>query len=241
MPFTFSHPAIVLPLAKIHKNKLSATAVIIGSMAPDFEYFIRMEMYREHSHSLGGMLFFELPVTLLCCVIYHWLVRDSLIKALPEPIQNRFSEYVGIDLFGWLRKYWYVLIYSALIGAFSHIFWDAFTHSTGYFARRIPFLQETTTYFGVEMRNCDWGQLFSTLVGGMVILLAIILPIQGSVNWKKLLPKARYWITVFAILMIVLLLRNVQNLGDVIATTIAGGLLGLVFAPVVLKALRFGR
>ncbi|SEF46838.1 protein of unknown function [Flavobacterium urumqiense] len=42
MPFTFSHPAIILPFLK--NKKLSATALIIGSMSPDFEYFFRMKM-----------------------------------------------------------------------------------------------------------------------------------------------------------------------------------------------------
>jgi len=36
MPFTFSHPAIVLPLTKA-RLKLSATGLIVGSTIPDFE------------------------------------------------------------------------------------------------------------------------------------------------------------------------------------------------------------
>jgi len=43
MPFTFSHPAIVLPLATLRRQWISATGLIIGSITPDFEYFIRMK------------------------------------------------------------------------------------------------------------------------------------------------------------------------------------------------------
>jgi hypothetical protein len=42
MPFTFAHPAIVLPLKHLPKRWYSLTGLIIGSMTPDFEYFIRM-------------------------------------------------------------------------------------------------------------------------------------------------------------------------------------------------------
>jgi hypothetical protein len=38
MPFTLSHQPFFLPFLKI--KKLSATALIIGSMSPDFEYFL---------------------------------------------------------------------------------------------------------------------------------------------------------------------------------------------------------
>ncbi|WP_434297574.1 DUF4184 family protein [Clostridium sporogenes] len=40
MPFTFSHPAIVLHLEKKWNKYFSFTALILGSMSPDFEYFI---------------------------------------------------------------------------------------------------------------------------------------------------------------------------------------------------------
>ena len=39
MPFTFAHPAAVLPFAKKHSSYISVTALILGSMAPDFPIF----------------------------------------------------------------------------------------------------------------------------------------------------------------------------------------------------------
>ena len=38
MPFTFSHPAIILPLAKINAKYISLTALVAGSMAPDSDF-----------------------------------------------------------------------------------------------------------------------------------------------------------------------------------------------------------
>ena len=42
MPFTFSHPAVILPATYLDKKYYCLSALIIGSMTPDFEYFIRM-------------------------------------------------------------------------------------------------------------------------------------------------------------------------------------------------------
>src|SRR5215467_12574272 len=39
VPFTFSHPAAVLPLAR---RGLVFSALVVGSMAPDFPYFVQM-------------------------------------------------------------------------------------------------------------------------------------------------------------------------------------------------------
>lgn len=40
MPFTFSHPAIILPLSYLPKKWFSLTGLIIGSLIPDFEYLL---------------------------------------------------------------------------------------------------------------------------------------------------------------------------------------------------------
>ena len=39
MPFTFSYPAIVLPLTYLPRRWFSLTGLIIGSLTPDFEDF----------------------------------------------------------------------------------------------------------------------------------------------------------------------------------------------------------
>lgn len=61
MPFTFSHPGAVLPLNFLPKKYFSMTALVIGSMAPDFEYFFRMRAQSYYSHRWSGMFWFDLP------------------------------------------------------------------------------------------------------------------------------------------------------------------------------------
>ncbi|OHX65615.1 DUF4184 family protein [Flammeovirga pacifica] len=52
MPLTFAHPAFVLFLKK---NKyLSITALIIGSVIPDFEHFLILDISKKYGHTIGG-------------------------------------------------------------------------------------------------------------------------------------------------------------------------------------------
>ncbi|WP_220463965.1 DUF4184 family protein [Adhaeribacter radiodurans] len=44
MPFTFSHPAIVLPLTLLLRKWYSLTGLVIGSLTPDFEYFYQFSI-----------------------------------------------------------------------------------------------------------------------------------------------------------------------------------------------------
>lgn len=235
MPFTFCHPAIVLPLTKISRNRISATGLIIGSMSPDFEYFIKMRLEGLHGHTLAGLIYFDLPVTLIAAFFFHLYVRDALILNLPEVLKKRLIPFVGLNWIDWVKRYWYVLIYSALIGIFSHVFWDAFTHTNGFFVERIPTLQVSVNIFGQTMPIADLGQLLSSLFGGAFILIALMIPPKPEISMNQLKRKIYYWLMIVLITAITLLIRNGQGLGDFIATTIAGGFIGLVLAPVILK------
>ncbi|SEP14833.1 DUF4184 family protein [Paenibacillus sp. OV219] len=55
MPFTFAHPAYALPLKFINPRYLSATGLVLGSMAPDFEYFLTLEPHQTIGHSFSGL------------------------------------------------------------------------------------------------------------------------------------------------------------------------------------------
>ena len=66
MPFTFAHPAIVLPLLKKKYSRyFSATGLIVGSMAPDFEAFIGFRKEKIYSHNWLGVFWFDLPLALI--------------------------------------------------------------------------------------------------------------------------------------------------------------------------------
>lgn len=235
MPFTFSHPAIVLPLTKIHPNKLSATGLIIGSMAPDFEYFIKMKMEKVHGHTLEGIFYFDLPLTIVLAFIFHLFVRDQLINNLPNSLNHKLLRFTQINWLQWVKKRWYVLIYSSLIGIFSHLCWDAFTHTNGFFVRHIPILQGWIDISGVLVRKTDLLQLLSTIFGGLFILTVLVLPKHTALNTKLIFRKVKFWLLVSLITILILILRNGDSTGDFVATFIAGGLIGIIGASLLFR------
>jgi hypothetical protein len=84
MPFTFSHPALVLPLYAAGKKYLSLPGLVMGSIAPDFEYFLRMKKgISYYSHTTAGLLYFNLPLSLVLLFVFHEIVRNLLILHLP--------------------------------------------------------------------------------------------------------------------------------------------------------------
>ena len=97
MPFTFSHPAIVLPLKKVSGKMLSLTGLVVGSLTPDFEYFIRMSVRSTYSHTILGLLWFDIPFGLLLTFLYHLIVRDPFITHLPEVLNRKLNSFKYFD------------------------------------------------------------------------------------------------------------------------------------------------
>ncbi len=128
MPFTISHAAVAAPLAR---RGMILSAVAVGSMAPDFEYFLRLSMNSRWSHSLTGALTFCLPLSLLVLWLFHAFLKRPLIAVLPAAHRERLAACVGPFAFGPWRRFLRIVI-SILIGIGSHLVFDAWTHDSGY-------------------------------------------------------------------------------------------------------------
>ncbi|WP_053178170.1 DUF4184 family protein [Peribacillus loiseleuriae] len=61
MPLTFAHPAAILPFLRKSKY-INFSAMVLGSMAPDFEYFLSGQPIGEISHTFIGFVAFNLPI-----------------------------------------------------------------------------------------------------------------------------------------------------------------------------------
>src|SRR5690242_5688377 len=120
MPFTPAHVALVLPAVRMNPRYLSATGLIIGSMAPDFEYFFRMSSDAKYGHTLPGLFLFDLPVTVLLAIVFHQVVKQKLISHLPVFLQTRLQPLRQLDFMTHLKTYFMAFAVSALVGAASH-------------------------------------------------------------------------------------------------------------------------
>ena len=235
MPFTFSHPAIILPLLKLHKNKVSATALFAGAMAPDFEYFINFQMKQIHGHTINGMLYYDLPLALLLCFGFHYLVRDALIHYSPRIIKNRWCHYIGYDWKSRWQQHWKMIILSAIIGIASHLFLDSFTHPNRFFTNHIEFLSYSIGFLGNEMKIYDIGQVWGSVLGLMAITWVVLKEPEKRQFRSGFRTKVIFWSMAFTICLLVVFLRDCRHISDLIATGIAGGMIGLMLAPWIMK------
>src|SRR5437763_5725606 len=133
MPFTFSHPAAILPFRIFRKKWFSLTALVIGSVVPDFEYFLRMKDESFYSHKFWGIWWFDLPLAFLLSFLFHDVVRNPLFSNLPYTLQKRFKGYMDFKWGDYLRKHFGIVVFSFLVGIVSHILWDRLTHETANF------------------------------------------------------------------------------------------------------------
>nr|WP_294948053.1 DUF4184 family protein [uncultured Mucilaginibacter sp.] len=237
MPFTFAHPAIVLPLYQLPKRLVSLTALIIGSMIPDFEYFIRMKLIGIYGHSVGGLFWFDLPLGLLIYFVYQRLIKNTLIDHLPVYLNGRFSAYKSNTAGRVSVNSIAIIAICLLIGSASHLFWDGFTHKQRFFAVHFPVFTSTISVAGHPVFVYKLLQHSSTVLGFSIIGYAITRLPSGEATGRQ--NKGRFWICVLAIMLAVLAIKTIASFniwgsqggfpyGEIIVTAISGFLLGLL-------------
>lgn len=171
MPFTVSHPAIVLPLKSLWPRYFSLSGLFAGAMSPDLIYFLlcHTEM-RGFSHSWTGLFIFCLPAGVAFVLAFHWLVKRELILNLPKPFDRWLSGLAESKFRVSGGGAWSALVGSVLIGALSHFFWDSFTHAGGEIVKMLPALNTDITFMGITRSYSRWIQHASTIVGGLAVL-----------------------------------------------------------------------
>lgn len=231
MPFTFCHPAIILPLTK--SKKLSTSALIIGSTAPDFEYFLRMDMVRSHSHDFWAIFYFNLPLTLALYFIFQAIVKVPLINHSPDFLYYRFNKYLKHKpIFKSFSQIKWIVI-SAIIGIFSHLLWDSFTHRQGFFEGHLPILLKQFSLFGKDYILFQFLQTWCSILGGFYILYFVL---KMPRKYKPRDFKAfQFWIIAFVCSFFVIYIRNCDTPQKFIATSISSGFIGLIFSSTLTK------
>ncbi|WP_210587622.1 DUF4184 family protein [Streptomyces sp. GESEQ-35] len=151
MPFTLSHAAAVLPALRpdgTGRGPLVPAVLVAGSFAPDMTYYAASVLsgameFGDVTHSFAGV--FTVDVVIAWALVGLWLLaREPLVALLPRERQGRVASLlrcgaprarVRPSLVAW----WYV---SAVLGALTHVVWDAFTHLDRWGMRMFPVLGE---------------------------------------------------------------------------------------------------
>ena len=167
MPWTFAHPAAVLPLRRCG---LPFAPLVVGSMSPDFSYFLGSFESGGFTHSLPGLLLFCLPMGLLVLFVASWL-REPVAQLLPQPHRQALLATADAPARGW--QAWCLTAAALLLGASTHLVWDAFTHEGQFFVQHIGVLRlPLFPLLGREFRVFNVLQHLSTLAGIAILGLA---------------------------------------------------------------------
>lgn len=236
MPFTFAHPLAVLPFLK--RKCFSATGLLIGSIVPDFESFARMRSFSEHSHTLAGLLYFDLPLGFLLALLFHKMIKNVLLDNSPLFVQQRLVPLRQLDFIEYLKRNFWIFTYSLLVGSATHLLWDSFTHNGAFMSSMIPYLHETAFPFQ-SARYPMWYTLqnISSIIGLLGVILYFLMQKPQACSLSK--PSMTFWSVVVAITAIAFYMRYQwgphMNEGNSVVALVAAFLLALVMTAVLLK------
>lgn len=167
MPWTVSHPALVLPLRRFSPQPLDFAALVIGSMTPDLGYYVNNFSLSTFAHTVPGLFIACWPTGIVFMLLFY-LFCKPVCYALPMPHRQ-----VLLPLcpgFPASARHWAIILLSLLLGAWSHLFWDAFTHEQGWFVERITFLRQHVVQLNtINVQIYLVLQEVSTVVGFVIL------------------------------------------------------------------------
>jgi hypothetical protein len=137
VPFTLAHPAAILPLRRF--RPLRTAPLILGAMAPDFRGYLPWSVRSAvpNTHTLRASVLVCLPLCLgLLGALY--LLREPLTALLSA--RARWLCLSAIEPFGRRASAWLLAPLAILIGIWSHLLWDSFTHANGWMVRHYAWL-----------------------------------------------------------------------------------------------------
>ena len=179
MPWTLVHPAAVLPLRKYCANRHLFGALVVGSVSPDFGYYVGRFDMATAAHTLLGLLIVCLPTGLVLLVLIRMLHRP-VANLLP---QRHRQALLSLPRMPQLSNPMTILCVSGatVIGAVTHNVWDSFTHRAGYVVARWPplqmpaFMVGTKTFWVFEVL-----QHVSTTIGLIIVVAAYLGWLRGT-------------------------------------------------------------
>ncbi|WP_421102780.1 DUF4184 family protein [Sporosarcina psychrophila] len=244
MPLTFAHPAAILPFSRKSKY-INFSAMVFGSMAPDFEYFLRGQPMGDIGHTFTGLVLFNLPLVTIVYVIYHIFVHQILFNHLPTILQDTYVKRVDSTII--LKVV--VFCYSALFGMLTHVVWDSFTHINGYMVLKFPALfTHSYNIYGFAIPLYKFLQHGSTLFGITLILVYMYYRALTQRKHKHITvyPKKKiiFWFSLFILTVLFVSLWclidpvSITSYGILVVRIIDSSLLSLFLISLLIKYVR---
>lgn len=170
MPWTFAHPAAILPFRRFCPKYLSLDGLIIGAISPDIGYYVGYLSLLNKAHTPIGVVFICMPASLLIIICIR-LLHKHAAELLPSPHRQAIRSLRPIAITESISDF-FRLIVAIAIGAVTHIIWDSFTHATGYAVALISGLQAPVfTLAGKTIYLYKILQYVSTVFGIVVLVM----------------------------------------------------------------------
>jgi hypothetical protein len=168
LPFTYvSHQAPAVGLKMLRPRWFDGTALVIGSMAPDFAYALTGSRFEINAHTWQGVIVFCLPVTLVMC----WVIRARVAWAAFAQLPNTPLRLQDYRVLARRRPSILVTVMSAAVGAATHCIWDTFTHNGRWGVRHVHVLQTPLLFDnGAHFTTARLLQYVSHIVGALITI-----------------------------------------------------------------------
>jgi len=168
MPFTLSHAAAVLPFRGF---KPIWPALVIGTFAPDMQYFISLSNDERTWHRFPQVLLFAIPFGLISLWVFEHTFKAPVVKLLPNRVQQRLQHKLEPLSFAGSKQFLSIVLWIA-VGIATHLVWDQFTHTYEWLPSHWALLQTTLRLpVGRSTLLAHFLQYVSSLGGFLVLCL----------------------------------------------------------------------
>jgi hypothetical protein len=167
VPFTLAHPAAILPLRGVRHLRMAP--LIVGAMVPDLPYYLPggIARYVPVTHAfvqsftvdlllgyalLGSLVVLQRPLTALLSARTRVLCLRALLP-FQRPIE------------------WAFAAPAILLGVWTHLLWDSFTHRDGWIVHRVEALSAPLVLGPYTSTVYHALQYLSSVVGLCVLAL----------------------------------------------------------------------
>ena len=161
MPLTFAHPLAVVPF---RRTRLVFPALVVGSMVPDLPHFMPFIWSYETSHSILGSLLCSVTAGMLILGIWETLLFPALDSTVPDRLR-RWPPPRRRPESWWLRA-----IPSLVVGAWTHLLWDVFTHPGTVVTTSAPFVHQSF----LSIPFLAWMQILHSIAGLLIIAWLVV-------------------------------------------------------------------
>jgi Domain of unknown function (DUF4184) len=189
MPWTFAHPAAVLPLRKVMQRRLSFCALVVGSMSPDFPFYFGSFGISRKAHTVWGLFAICLPSGLALMALIR-VLHKPIVGLLPSPHRQRLLS-VGPPRSLRNPSGFFWLSIALLVGGITHLVWDSFTHESGYSVLHWPILQSKLFFLGGKgFEVYEAIQDVSSVLGFGIVILAYRKWVRDRDLFRRAQPQA---------------------------------------------------